>query len=222
VDADFAGCRETRRSITGYVIMLGGGAIDCRSKKQNTVALSSTEAEYMALADATTRLIWIRNILEEVGFKQGTTTIYEDNNSCAFIANDAGSNDRTKHIDVRYHFVREKIQDGAVKVVRIDTKDQVADGFTKPFGIIKMNEFKKSIGIVSIEGKKDIESNAAGLHANGLKTYSQVLQGGVLEKGHGLNYNGQSAVGAYVATRQSGMGDYVATFNHNGQTWIRE
>jgi hypothetical protein len=222
VDADFAGCRETRRSTTGYVIMLGGGAIDWRSKKQNTVALSSTEAEYMALADATTRLIWIRNILEEIGFKQGTTTIYEDNNSCAFIANDAGSSDRTKHIDVRYHFVREKIQDGSVKVVRIDTKDQVADGFTKPFGILKMNEFKKSIGIVSIGEKKEVESSAAGLSANGLKTYSQVLQGGVLDNGHGLNDNGDSIVGAYVATRQAGMGDYVATFNHNGLAWMGE
>jgi hypothetical protein len=109
-----------------------------------------------------------------------------------------------------------------VKVVRIDTKDQVADGFTKPFGILKMNEFKKSIGIVSIGEKKEVESSAAGLSANGLKTYSQVLQGGVLDNGHGLNDNGDSIVGAYVATRQAGMGDYVATFNHNGLAWMGE
>ncbi|KAG2782680.1 hypothetical protein PC111_g24477 [Phytophthora cactorum] len=115
-DADWAGDIESRRSTSGYAFMMNGGCISWRSKKQRTVALSSTEAEYMALSEATQEAVWLKVFLCELGemANDEAVKIYEDNQGSIALAKNPEFHKRTKHIDIRYHFVREKVEDGQV------------------------------------------------------------------------------------------------------------
>ena len=119
-DADWAGDTESRRSTSGYAFMMNSGCISWRSKKQRTVALSSTEAEYMALSEATQEAVWLKVFLCELGemAKDEAIKIYEDNQGSIALAKNPEFHKRTKHIDIRYHFVREKVEDGQVVLYR--------------------------------------------------------------------------------------------------------
>ena len=132
-DADWAGDLDSRRSTTGYVFQLSGAAVSWSSKRQKTVALSSTEAEYMALAAATQEALWLRVLLKEMGFEQtDATVIKEDNQSCIALAKNPNKHQRTKHIDIRYHFVREQVVErSSVKIEYCSTDLMVADIATK-------------------------------------------------------------------------------------------
>ena len=133
VDSDHAGDKETRRSRTGYIVMLNGGPISWQSKLQSAVALSSTEAEYYALTDAVQEAIWIRQLMEEIGFKiEDPTPVYEDNKGAKDLANNPMYHKRTRHIDIKYHFVRRYVQRGLVSVVATRSLNQYADFLTKP------------------------------------------------------------------------------------------
>ena len=132
VDADYANSMDDRRSITGYVNFMSGGPVTWQSKNQTSVALSTMEAEYMALAAETQVAIWLRMVLEELGVQMaGPVVIREDNKACQMFADHAGNFSRTKHIDVRYHFVRERVERGDIRVDYVSTDEQVADIFTK-------------------------------------------------------------------------------------------
>jgi len=132
-DADWGSDKDTRRSTTGYLFMLSGGSISWSSKLQPTVALSSTEAEYMAVSSAAQEAIFLRRLLDDLGFPQsGPTTIFEDNQGCIYLSENSGLQQRTKHIDLRYYFIRERIENGEVKLVYIRTDKQLADLLTKP------------------------------------------------------------------------------------------
>ena len=132
-DSDFAGDTDDRRSTTGFIFMLCGGPVSWMSKKQSTVALSSTEAEYMAACEAAREAIFIRALLAELQLEQATaTTIFEDNQGCIALTKNPVHHSRTKHIDVRHHFVRTKVESGEVAFHYIPTTDMVADIFTKP------------------------------------------------------------------------------------------
>lgn len=132
VDADYANSMDDRRSITGYVNFMSGGPVTWQSKNQTSVALSTMEAEYMALAAETQEAIWLRMVLEELGVElAGPVVIREDNKACQMFADRAGNFARTKHIDVRYHFVRERAERGDIRVDYVCTEEQVADIFTK-------------------------------------------------------------------------------------------
>jgi len=132
-DADYAGCITTRRSTTGYMCKFYGGAISWASRRQECAALSTTEAEYMALCAAAKEVAWLRGLLDFMGFRQeGSTTIYQDNQSTIALAENGKVSRRSKHIEVRFHYTREKIQDGAVKLVYCPTTQMVADVLTKP------------------------------------------------------------------------------------------
>jgi hypothetical protein len=123
---------DDRRSITGYVNFMSGGPVTWQSKNQTSVALSTMEAEYMALAAETQEAIWLRMVLEELGVQMaGPVVIREDNKACQMFADHAGNFSRTKHIDVRYHFVRERVERGDIRVDYVSTDEQVADIFTK-------------------------------------------------------------------------------------------
>ena len=115
-DADWAGDVDTRRSTSGYAFMMNGGCISWRSKKQRTVALSSTEAEYMARFEATKEAVWLKMFLGELGEMASDEAIkmYEDNQGSIALAKNPEFHKRTKHIDIRYHFVREKVESGEV------------------------------------------------------------------------------------------------------------
>lgn len=132
-DADYGGDLDTRRSTTGYSFSLGSGAISWSSKRQPTVALSTTEAEYMALCEATREAIWLRLLLRDIGYtQQSATIIYGDNQGSLALARNPVHHSRVKHIDIRHHFVRECLEDHTVDVQYCDTQNMVADVLTKP------------------------------------------------------------------------------------------
>lgn len=131
-DADWASDLDGRRSVTGYVFMLQGGPIAWNSRKQQTVALSTTEAEYMALSSATQEAMWLRHFGSEFNLRAPTSTvIFCDNRGAISIASTSGYNPRSKHIDIRHHYVREKVDEHQIKIEAVKTEDMVADVLTK-------------------------------------------------------------------------------------------
>lgn len=131
-DADWAGDANDRKSVSGFVFLLGGNIISWGAKKQPTVALSSMEAEYMALSHATREAIWLRNELGELGIVQdGPTPVYVDNQGTIAFSKLQDFHGRSKHIDVRHHFVRECIARGDIEVSYVPTAENLADIFTK-------------------------------------------------------------------------------------------
>jgi hypothetical protein len=149
-DADWAGDIETRRSTSGYVFVLNGSCISWRSKKQRTVALSSTEAEYMALSEATQEAVWLKSFLQELGELAGddALTIREDNQGAIALAKNPEFHKRTKHIDIRYHFVREKVEDGQVSLEYCPTREMLADLMTKAIPGPQFDALRTKLGIV--------------------------------------------------------------------------
>jgi hypothetical protein len=131
-DSDYAGDASDRRSTTGYTFFFAGGAIGWASKKQTTVALSSTEAEYMAVSEASRHATWLRTFIRELGFApDAPTTIYVDNAGSVALAQNPVYHKRTKHIDIRHHYIRECIESNIVQLVQIPTAENIADVLTK-------------------------------------------------------------------------------------------
>ena len=134
-DADWAGDEADRRSTTGYVFMLGVGAISWNSKRQPTIALSTTEAEYMAMSACTKEAIWLRQLLADVGLVQeGSTHILCDNQGAIALAKNPTHHSRTKHIDVQHHFIRERVEAEVIELKYVPTQAMVADVLTKALG----------------------------------------------------------------------------------------
>ena len=132
VDADYATCKETRRSVTGYIFLLAGGPVSWNSRKQPSVALSTTEAEYMAAASAVQELVWLKRLQEQLGLLvPKTMVLYEDNQSTIFLSEGQGEHQRSKHIDVKYRYVQERVQAGEVKLEYIRSQNNLADILTK-------------------------------------------------------------------------------------------
>jgi hypothetical protein len=144
-DADYAGDVDKRRSTTAYAFMLAGGSISWASKLQPTVATSTTEAEYMAAFFAVQEAIYVRRLMRDLGFEQRMTQIMEDNQGCIFLSENPVFHQRTKHIDVKYHFVRERVESGEVKLVYVTTTDQLADLLTKPLERVRFEALRKQV-----------------------------------------------------------------------------
>ena len=142
------GAEEGRESVSGFVFTLAGGAISWSSKKQSSVALSSTESEYMAILHALRELIWILRLLKELGYDiSDQNIIYTDSQSAIALANNPEHHARTKHIDIQYHFVRDCVEDGKLKLEYCPTKDMVADGLTKALGPERHRRLTKMMGM---------------------------------------------------------------------------
>jgi len=131
-DADYANCPVTRRSVSGVVVKVGKNTVLWKSKKQETTTLSTTESEYMAVVEAAKEVLWLRQLLEELGFRQEeATTILDDNIGCIQLGTTAITLPRSKHIDVRHHFVREKVERGELELKFTKSVMNVADLMTK-------------------------------------------------------------------------------------------
>ena len=133
-DSDFAGDKDNRRSITGYIVKVAGCIVAWKSKQQGGVCLSSSEAEYYAISEAAAELLFIKNILTFLEIDIETPmTLHADNQGAIYLANNASSGSRTKHIDTRVHFVRDLVQ-GDIQVLRIEyvnTDENQSDTYTK-------------------------------------------------------------------------------------------
>ena len=130
-DAAYANHLEYRSTL-GHCITVNGVIVDWSSKSQKGApAQSSSEAEYMSAASAANNVIWFREFLRELGFEQGTTTVYEDNEACIKLSKNPQDHSRTKHIQVRYHVIRQYVEDNAIQLVYVPTKSQLADSLTK-------------------------------------------------------------------------------------------
>jgi hypothetical protein len=153
VDSDWGGDIGTRRSTTGYIFTFRGAPLSWTSKLQKTTALSSCEAEYMALKDAVKEQQYIKAILNELRdfyiskFKIECRNIYTDSNSAIELAKNPIYHARTKHVDIQYHYVRENVQNGNTNLIWTSTDTQLADGLTKAISNDKWNRFIEGIGL---------------------------------------------------------------------------
>jgi hypothetical protein len=135
-DASYAADANDRKSHSGYIFTLNGGPISWKSKKQAIVSLSSMEAEYIALTETVKEGMWLQKLQEDLKLNKEALIIYEDNQSCIRTASDVIRNERSKHIDVRYHFVRELVNKKEVRLEYLPTEHMPADLMTKALGKI--------------------------------------------------------------------------------------
>lgn len=147
-DADFANDPVDRRSTTGFVFIMAGGAITWNSRKQPTIALSTTEAEYMAMSLAVQEVLWLETLKAEILPKAGRIILHVDNQSALQLAKNATFHNRTKHIDVKHHFVRAALEEKKLELKYICTKDMTADLFTKALAKPAIEHHMKTMGMM--------------------------------------------------------------------------
>lgn len=148
-DANWAESRIDRKSNSGYVFMLNGGCVSWACRKQTCVSLSTTEAEFIALSESAKEATWIRNLLIDLQYSQELpTTIYEDNQSCLNLIKDERLSNRSKHIDTKFHFVKDYIMKGIITCKYCPSEEMLADMLTKPLSGSKLKYFREKSGIV--------------------------------------------------------------------------
>ena len=129
--------------------MLAGGAVSWASQRQNSISLSSTEAEYVALSIAAQECVWLRRFLKECGYEpKGSTVIYEDNQGTIALVRNPVNHRRSKHIDIRYHYTREQVGSGSIVLEYCNTNNMAADMLTKSVSRVKHNAFRKQVGVL--------------------------------------------------------------------------
>ena len=150
VDADWAGDVNDCRSISGYIFITAGGAISWSSRKQPSVALSSMEAEYMAAAAAAKEATWLKVLFSEIepSLTRTAVKLFIDNQSAMSLTKNATFHDQTKHIAIRHHYIREKVDEGEIVLEYLPTAEQVADVLTKPLSREKHIRFIEGMGLI--------------------------------------------------------------------------
>ena len=148
-DAEYAGDINIAKSTTSYIFYIANGPISWKSKLQTIIAQSTTEAEYIAINSAAKEAIYIKSILDELGYyQQNKLPIYSDNNGALLLAKNPVFHERTKHISVKYHYIRDLIDKGIIDLIYINTSEQKADGLTKALEKIKFKGFLNYLGFI--------------------------------------------------------------------------
>ena len=150
-DADYAGCQIDRKSTSGYCHFLGGCIVSWASKKQNSVALSTAEAEYVAAGSCGTQVLWIQHQMVDYGISLNNTPILCDNTSAINLSKNPIQHSRTKHIDIRHHFLRDEVAKKTFTLHFIDTSKQLADIFTKPLSTERFTFLRRELGICKLD-----------------------------------------------------------------------
>ncbi|GJX14809.1 hypothetical protein Tco_0206567 [Tanacetum coccineum] len=130
-DADHAGCQDSRRSTSGSAQFLGDRLVSWSSKKQRSTAISTTEAEYIAMSGCCAQILWMRSQLKDYGFDFNQIPLYYDNKSAIALCCNNVQHSRSKHIDIRHHFIREQVENRVVELYFVETNYQLADILTK-------------------------------------------------------------------------------------------
>jgi len=152
-DSDFASDREARKSISGFVYLLGGGAVCWRSVKQDCIADSTTEAEYVAASEACKEAVWLRKFLTDLGCVPAAVepiTLYCDNSGAVAQAKDPRNHQKQKHMERKYHIVRRYQRQGEVSVTQIASADNVADPFTKALPVRVFDKHVDAMGLRTV------------------------------------------------------------------------
>lgn len=148
-DADWAGNSDDYISTNGYVVYLGQHPVSWSSKKQKSISRSSTEAEYRSVANTSSEMIWVCSLLGELGLKLlAVPVIYCDNIGATYLCANPVFHSRMKHVGLDYHFIRNQVQSGELRVVHVSTKDQLADVLTKPLPRASFHNFINKIGVL--------------------------------------------------------------------------
>nr|GEZ71509.1 retrovirus-related Pol polyprotein from transposon TNT 1-94 [Tanacetum cinerariifolium] len=148
-DADHAGCHDTRRSTSGSLQFLRDRLVSWSSKRQKSAAISSTKAEYIALSGCCAQILWMRSQLTDYGLGFNKIPMYCDNKSAIALCCNNVQHSRSKHIDIRYHFIKEHVENGAIEVYFVNTKYQLADLFTKALGRDRIEFLINKLGMRS-------------------------------------------------------------------------
>lgn len=145
-DADYATDIDTRRSISGNLVLIGESPVIWSSRRQTCVTLSTVEAEYVSLCGVAQTVMWLRGLLQELGAKQlEPTVLHEDNQGAISLAKGSQVGQRSKHIDVRLHYIRERFSEGAISITHCKSEDMLADILTKPLGRIAFERLRSQI-----------------------------------------------------------------------------
>ena len=152
-DADWAGDQNDRKSTLGYIFQVGSGAIYWKSKKQDCVALSTAEAEYVALSSATQESVWLRRLFADLGIPpEGPTVINEDNQSTIAMTKNPQYHGRAKHIDIKHHFIKEQVSEGAIVLKYCPSEEMTADILTKSLSKEPFCKLRSIAGVVKAPG----------------------------------------------------------------------
>jgi hypothetical protein len=156
-DSDFAGDVDDRKSTTGVLYCLGDSPITWHSSKQKVVALSTCEAEYVAAGSGACQGVWLARLLKElVGSELRAPVLKVDNKSAIDLSKNPVHHDRSKHIEVKFHYIRECVEGGKIVLEQISTRDQLADIMTKPLGRVLFQELRDRVGVVNIKNQHQV------------------------------------------------------------------
>ncbi|XP_048604819.1 secreted RxLR effector protein 161-like [Brassica napus] len=147
-DSDYAVDQDNSRSISGFVFSVGGNTVSWRSCLQRVVALSTTEAEYISLSEASREAVWFKGICEDLGFDQEAAEIHCDSQSAIYLSKNHMFHERTKHMKLKYNFIREVVADGQVRVLKVHTSKNAADVLTKTLPGEKFREHIKTLKVL--------------------------------------------------------------------------